>query len=63
MSRWIYGGCATMEQIIIEAIDNVGVPALIAFYVLFRVNTSIEALTQAVYELRLTIMEGRNNDK
>lgn len=40
-----------MEQLIIDAVANVGVPAVIALYVLARVNTTLDKLTDAVTDL------------
>lgn len=47
-----------MEQLFIDAVGNIGVPAVLAFYVLFRVNVTLEELTKAVNSLS-TKMERR----
>lgn len=38
------------EELIAKTLANVGVPAALCFYVLFRVNQSVEKLTDAVRE-------------
>lgn len=48
-----------MEQIILDAISNIGIPTAIAFYVLIRVNQNLEELTAALHELRLQLKENR----
>lgn len=40
-----------MEQLLIDAAANVGVPAIIALYVLIRVNSTLDKLTGAVTDL------------
>lgn len=37
-----------MEELIISAIGNVGVPAVIAIYLLARIDKTIANLTQAI---------------
>ena len=40
-----------MEQFIAEILSSVGVPAAISFYVLMRVNATLERLTEAVTKI------------
>lgn len=40
-----------MEEFLLNAVSNVGVPAVLAFYVLFRVNVTTEKLTEAILKL------------
>ena len=40
-----------MEELLINAASSIGVPAIIAFYVLFRVNVTMERLTEAILKL------------
>lgn len=40
-----------MEEFLLNAVSNVGVPAVLAFYVLFRVNLTMEKLTEAIIKL------------
>lgn len=48
-----------MEELLVNAIANIGVPTAIAFYVLIRVNNNITELTQAVRDLSYTLKESR----
>lgn len=49
-----------MEDAIIDAIANVGVPAAISFYLLVKVNHNLDELTKAVRDLSYTLKENRN---
>lgn len=40
-----------MEQLLVDAAANIGVPAIIALYVLVRVNATLDKLTDAVTDL------------
>lgn len=44
-----------MEDLIVHALANVGVPAAIAFYVLFKVNSTLAELVTSIKELTLKI--------
>lgn len=39
------------EQYLVEVFSNVGFPVVVAFYVLFRVNRTLEHLTDSVNRL------------
>ena len=45
------------EELIAKMLANVGVPAALCFYVLFRVKQSVEQLTDAVKEWNKTLSE------
>lgn len=45
------------EELIAKMLANVGVPAALCFYVLFKVNQSVEQLTDAVKEWNKTLSE------
>ena len=40
-----------MEQFVVEVLSAVGVPAGISFYVLIRVNATLERLTEAITKI------------
>ncbi len=40
-----------MEQLVVDALSSVGVPAGITFYVLVRVNATLERLTEAITKI------------
>lgn len=48
-----------MEELIINAISNIGVPAAICFFLLVKVNRSLDELTKAVLDLSYTLKESR----
>ncbi len=39
------------EELIVKTLANVGVPAAICFYTLFRVNQTLKELTEAINRL------------
>ena len=44
-----------MEEMFLHALSNVGVPAALAFYVLFRVNQTLRDLTDAINKLTVDV--------
>lgn len=40
-----------MEDFVLNAVSNVGVPAVLALYVLMRVNFTLDKLTEAILKL------------
>ena len=40
-----------MEQFVVDVLATVGVPAGISFYVLVRVNATLERLTEAIMKI------------
>ena len=49
------------EEVMLKMLGNIGVPAVIAFYTLFRVNQTLKDLTDAIN--RLTTDVDRRLDK
>ena len=44
-----------MEEMFLHALSNVGVPAALCFYVLFRVNQTLRDLTDAINKLTVDV--------
>ena len=44
-----------MEELFLHALSNVGVPAAICFYTLFRVNQTLRDLTDAINKLTVDV--------